>query len=50
MKDAYSSCSHRVIAYDDVVAQKMKDKKVLPKHKQFWGSPQVCVCVDLSSR
>jgi hypothetical protein len=42
LKDAYSSSSHRVIAYDDV-AQKMKDKKVLPKHKQFWGAPQVCV-------
>jgi hypothetical protein len=45
LKDAYSSSSHRVIAYDDV-AQKMKDKKVkvLPEHKQFWGALQVCVC------
>jgi hypothetical protein len=38
--DAYISSSHRAIAYDNI-AQDMKVKKVLPKNKQFCGTPQM---------
>ncbi len=40
LKNGYSASSHRAVAYNDV-AQEMQEKKVLPKHKLFWGAPQV---------
>ncbi len=40
MKNGYSASSHRAVAYNDVV-QEMQEKKVRPKHKLFWGAPQV---------
>jgi hypothetical protein len=40
LKNGNSASSHRAVAYDDV-AQDMQEKKVRPKHKLFWGAPQV---------
>jgi hypothetical protein len=40
LKGDYSPSSHRAVAYDDV-AQEMQEKKVRPKHRLFWGAPQV---------
>jgi hypothetical protein len=40
LKGGYSASSHRAVAYDDL-AQEMQNKKVCPKHKLFWGAPQV---------
>ena len=40
LKGDYSKASHRAVAYDDVV-QEMHEKKICPKHKLYWGAPQV---------
>ena len=39
-KDGYSASSHRAAAYDDVT-QEMHEKTIRPKHKLYWGAPQV---------
>ena len=39
-KKGYSASSHRAVTYNDI-AQEMQEKKVRPKHKLFWGAPQV---------
>jgi len=43
LKDGYSASSHRAAAFDDVI-QEMHEKKISPKHKLYWGAPQV-VCL-----
>jgi hypothetical protein len=40
LKNGYSASSHHAVTYGDIM-QEMQEKKVRPKHKLFWGAPQV---------